>query len=161
MGLNYLLALRPYGHPLGQSVSVLWELATEASMSWNRVLYLYQKSDGSIYYIGKAYGQTVAQRRQDHADEGLITLGPFIPPSQRLTLMVGTLQAGQSITDSLVSDVEALLIREVQPSQNRVTPTVSRDNLEVTCTGTWPLAQTVFSNTAVSAFVRSLIGGRQ
>lgn len=148
---------------VGTKVEVTWIPADQQTMQRNRCLYLYQYSNGTVYYIGKAYDCTVAERRQSHADEGLITIGGFIEPSRSLTIWVGIVkpQAGQQLNDSLVSDVEALLIREVRPTNNTVTPSVSRDNLEVTCNGYWPLSQSVFTNNAMSVFMNALRLGRQ
>ena len=132
-----------------------WVPADQQTMQCDRCLYLYHYSNGTIYYIGKAYDCTVAERRQSHADEGLITIGGFIEPSQRLTIKVGIVkpEAGQSLTDQLVSDIEALLIRQTNPSGNIQKPAVSR-TLTVTCSGGWPYQQTVYSNRLIAGLPR-------
>lgn len=148
--------------PPGTKVDVRWAVADLNSWTWNHVLYLYQNPDRSIFYIGKAYDCTVLQRRQDHISEGLVRTAPLSEPGL-LTVMVGVpvIQSGQfSLTDSLVSDVEALLIREIRPAANTQIRDVTRDNFEVTCGGTWPHFKTVFTNSPefpLSSFLRGLI----
>ena len=115
----------PYGSAETTKVNIIWVPVDAQRWNWDRVLYLFQNPDGSIYYIGKAYDCTVSQRRQDHVKEGLITLVSNADPAQCQTILVGVpeIQAGQKIlTESLVNDIEALLIRQVRPSATPIEP---------------------------------------
>ena len=62
------------------------------------------------------------------------------------------------LTDSLLCDVEALLIRETNPPENKIHPAVEREGLEVTCTGTWPLFRATFKVQPTLGSLGALLG---
>lgn len=155
--MDYSYLLRP---PLptaqGPKVTVTWVTLDRQSQDWSQVLYLYQTPDSPIAYIGKAYRETVAQRWQAHVNEGMITRA--IAQPRPITVLVGIVRPETGrLTESLVSDVEALLIRETNPPSNTVHATVEREGLEVTCAGFWPISQSVFTNSPLPHTLADLL----
>jgi len=106
-------------------------------LGWNKVLYAYVDSTGRIYYIGKADDQTLRQRLMDPDKArmvGILTRNGGQPGG----ILYGLVKIGGSYSppSSVISNAEALLIRDESPWGNVIKPTISEDT-RVVCLGSW------------------------
>lgn len=110
------------------------------------VLYAYVRParPREILYIGKADRTSVWQRLNDPSKEIVFEkIGTWQPQ-----VLVGNiaLQPGRRLSSEMLSDIESLLIFEVQPfgnTQSKQTR-IRRPGLTVTCNGDWPHWQRLF-----------------
>ena len=130
-------------------IEVNWLYAQEGeeAFEFTRVLYAYlHPRSRKILYLGKADYCTVGERTKGThkktifdamiANEGVNVLHPIVG--------VLSLEEGTRFSSQLLSDVESLLIIELQPPYNRQSTRsrISRPGIEVKCTGTWPVRRT-------------------
>jgi hypothetical protein len=106
-------------------------------LSWNCVLYALYDDSSRIYYIGKADKQTLLERLKDPAKTVILnSIRRF--GSQPTGILCGIVNSFGSyfVPSQLLSDAEALLIKEENPRSNTVHPTI-REDLTVRCAGEW------------------------
>lgn len=133
-------------------IVVQWHgIDSPGSELWNlrRVLYAITALDQSeIFYIGKADKASVKERWKCRA-KGRVW--EYLNSERRIhehCMLVGNLymEQGRHFSSQLLSDVESLLISDIQPpanSKSRFTR-ISRPGLVVYCQGDWPLSSEVF-----------------
>jgi hypothetical protein len=127
-------------------IEVNWLYAQEGeeAFEFTRVLYAYlHPKSKRILYLGKADYCTVRERTKGThktaifdamiENEGVNILHPIVG--------VLSLEVGTRFSSKLLSDVESLLIIELQPPYNKqsIRSRISRPGIEVNCTGTWPV----------------------
>jgi len=127
-------------------IEVNWRYAQEGeeAFEFTRFLYAYlHPKSGKILYLGKADYCTVRERTKGShktaifnamiENEGVNVLHPIVG--------VLSLEVGTRFSSQLLSDVESLLIIELQPPYNKQSTRsrISRPGIEVKCTGTWPV----------------------
>ncbi|VAX34360.1 hypothetical protein MNBD_NITROSPIRAE03-1234 [hydrothermal vent metagenome] len=132
-------------------VNVYWEYTghEEESIDYTRVLYAYlSRTSKKIQYIGKADYCSVSERMKGKHKESVFK---YIQDELRLTeifCIVGVLAIpeGRKYSSELLSDVESLLIKELQPSANIQSKgsRISRPGLVVNCLGDWPCKTDTF-----------------
>lgn len=119
-------------------------------LGWNKVLYAYFDSNGRIYYIGKADDQTLRQRLTDPDKAsmvGILTRNGGQPGG----ILYGIINVGgnYSPASSVISNAEALLIREENPWGNIQKPRITED-IHITCSGTWRGKQNLYQQQGLS-----------
>lgn len=126
-------------------VEVHWQHLTNNHAGWQQIRCLYAyvaPLKPEILYIGKSWGVSVRQRwcrsgkesfwddleRERKVKEHRVLLGEL------------ALLPGQRLSHQLLSDVESLLIQEVQPWGNIQSRNsrIARPGLIVSCKGNWP-----------------------
>ena len=121
----------------------------EENLQFSRVLYAYLHPEShEVLYLGKADYSTVQERRRGpHKDK----IFAAIASGERLSVLhaiVGTLYLpeGARYSSELLSDVESLLIIELQPRYNEKSKCsrICRPGLMVKCQGDWPTNQKTF-----------------
>jgi len=130
-------------------VSVRWSSICRKDnprWDWAGVLYAYSYPDThEIIYIGKAFGQTVRGRFRYSSKEGLWEDLERERGIRKVIVLVGEvfLPPGRRLTDELISDIESLLIKRIQPYGNIQSRNsrISRPGLRVLCVGKWPFGQ--------------------
>lgn len=121
----------------------------EESLGFTRVLYAYLHYDSNeILYLGKADYCTVQERLRGSHKKAIFTA---IAKEERVTTLhaiVGVLSIpnGARFSSELLSDVESLLIIELQPRYNRQSrrSRIARPGLSIKCEGEWPLRKRLF-----------------
>jgi hypothetical protein len=136
------------------AIIVDWLGVDHESDRWNYTVALYAilhpSEADTILYLGKADGSTVRsrwnasdkhervwERIENELDllEHRFIIGEFVLP------------AGARLSRELVSDVESLLIRQIQPwanRQNKKSRGYTRRGMIVRCRGEWPLKQKTY-----------------
>ena len=136
-------------------VEIEWTLMdNEDDELWdnNECLYAYvHPEDAEILYVGKADGTTVKERFVA-ADKDI--LFRFLKKHYRvgpddLDVIIGEiwLEEDASQEDTLLADLESLLIFRLRPSgniKNIKSRSFFRPGMRVKCTGDWPLKKRVF-----------------
>ena len=123
--------------------------AGEEAFGFTRVLYAYlHPKSAEILYLGKADYCTVSERTRGAHKEAIFDSIAMKEKTGVLHPIVGVLrvQEGIRFSSELLSDIESLLIVEVQPRYNRQSKRtrIERPGLEVKCQGAWPLRRKVF-----------------
>ena len=110
--------------------------------NWRVVLYAYLPTNkDEILYIGKAYKQSIRERWGYAAKEGFWNDLESERGITKHIVLVGKiiLPEGMKLTDQLVTDIESLLIKRIQPWGNIQSSVsrISRPGLRVQCIGGW------------------------
>ena len=126
-------------------VEFTWRYAQhgEYALNYCRVLYAYAHPDtADILYIGKADLCSVKERLRGRHKEEIFEFFNREIGITEMGLLVGELilPEGRNYSSALLSDIESLLIAELQPPANiQCTATRNpRPGLNVICTGEWP-----------------------
>lgn len=126
-------------------VELRWEYADaeDDRLDFCRVLYAYLDSESSeILYIGKADFSTVRERLYGPHKEAIFDAFVNEINLSILHVIVGVLSLPKNsrFSSQLLSDIESLLIMEVQPSFNKQSrkSRIARPGLVVQCVGDWP-----------------------
>lgn len=126
------------------TVEVHWRGMTgprDVAWGWSGVLYAYLHPNlEHVLYIGLAYGRTVRERwaytAKSHTWDCIQKRGTGLH-----ICLVGqfALEPGRRRTRQLVSDVESLLIKNIQPCCNKASrkTRIERPGLHVRCRGGW------------------------
>ncbi|GAB2199491.1 GIY-YIG nuclease family protein [Sessilibacter sp. MAH4] len=134
-------------------VEVDWQYVVDGDEGLDlcQVLYAYTHPDTEeILYVGKADFSSVYKRLKGrHKDEIFNYLRSEFQISE-MGLLVGQLilEEGRRFSSTLLSDVESLLIHELNPPANiqSTSSRISRPGLIVTCLGEWPLKDNQFED---------------
>lgn len=125
-------------------VSVKWEAIAERDWRWDmrRCLYSYVDADTrDVLYVGKAEHQTVRQRMYGRHKQGIYDWFFDEYGIDDFIVLFGDLhmEEGRRFSSALLSDVESLLISELQPPANICCKRsrISRPGLHVKCFGSW------------------------
>src|SRR5882724_8502194 len=100
-------------------IDVTWigiQTEFDKCLGWNKVLYAYYDSNGRLYYIGKADDQTLRQRLTDPDKASMVGILRR-NGGQPGGIVYGLVNLGGSYSpaSSVISNAEALLIREESP----------------------------------------------
>lgn len=135
------------------NIEIEWEYtdAGEESLEYSRVLYAYLHPDtNEILYIGKADYCSVGERLFGEHKEAIFDEMSDDLEIRELHAIVGILYLPENrrFSSELLSDVESLLIFEVQPPYNIQSrkSRVCRPGLTVQCGGHWPHVQRSFTD---------------
>lgn len=135
------------------SIKITWYRIDEHNeFLWdvNRGLYAYLGAEDEFLYIGKVDGRTIRQRFQRSAkphywDFVEANLGYF-----ETEVIVGIVELPQGSRHSrqLLSDIESLLINEIQPLGNIAcrNTRISRPGLSFKCCGDWNYNKKTFTD---------------
>jgi hypothetical protein len=137
------------------NVVVRWSLARTNGdeFSFRRVLYAYlHPRTKHILYIGKADYCSVRERLRGQHKCSVAQFFKKLKIS-RVYALVGVLYLPKGIrfSSALLSDIESLLISELQPYANVqcITSRICRPGLSVTCRGSWPSRKRHFADIAI------------
>ncbi len=126
-------------------IDVNWEYTDheEESIDYTRVLYAYIDPESKeILYLGKADFCSVSERMKGKHKEDVFSYIQDEFGLTKVSCIVGVLSIpkGKKYSSELLSDVESLLIMNLQPPANIQSKgsRISRPGLEVTCSGEWP-----------------------
>ncbi len=113
----------------------------DEAWGWRGVLYAYvHPNREDVLYIGLAHGRTVRQRASYTAKSRVWDCMERLGIDRHICL-VGelTLDDGRRLTRQLLSDVETLLIKRMQPTCNEAAKRsrIERPGLRVRCFGGW------------------------
>jgi hypothetical protein len=124
---------------------VIWKIIKNRSNSkWHFRHCLYaiiHPTNYKILYIGKAWQRTVKQRFHDDDKNSLYDFLSSELNLDNFLFMVGDILTDvPRFTDEMLSDIESLLIKRIQPPGNIQSKRtrISRPEMIVTCTGDWP-----------------------
>lgn len=126
-------------------VKIKWRYISgkkDPKWDWCRALYAYLTVDrDEILYLGKAYKCSVIERWHRAAKKGFWNELETQRGIKKHVVMVGDifLPEGSNLTDPLISDIESLLIKRINPWGNlkSVKKRISRPGLRVECKGSW------------------------
>ena len=129
----------------------LYAEAGEEAFEFTRVLYAYlHPRSREVLYLGKADYCTVRERTKGRHKEAIFDAMIESEGINVLHPVVGvlSLEEGTRFSSQLLSDVESLLIIELQPPYNRqsIRSRISRPGLAVNCTGSWPSRRRTFQD---------------
>lgn len=124
-------------------IRINWERLGPQSKAWNyrHVLYAYLDShDKEIVYIGLAWHRTVLQRFNDPDKRNLFEFLRDELGIESVTILVGDVEMDGRLTRQLLSDVESLLIRRLQPAGNIMgrKSRIARPGMRLQCEKQWP-----------------------
>lgn len=132
-------------------IEIEWRAVGRRSkyLEWTRCLYGYVDLGATeIVYIGKADGKTVRERFDAPDKDALFD---FLENDHKIAdigICVGDILVKSDIrlTRQLLSDIESLLIKRVQPIGNIMArrSRISRPGMEVICFGGWPFSRSRF-----------------
>jgi hypothetical protein len=132
-------------------VEIHWRPLLGRDEGWGAMQCLYSylaPRTAEVLYIGKSWGVTVRGRWARSAKEGF---WDDLETERGITKHVPLLGEialfdGMRLSHQLLSDVESLLIREVQPWGNIQSKRsrISRPGLIVCCRGAWPMRRKLF-----------------
>lgn len=132
-------------------IEVKWKRLTPRSPDWEcyHCLYAYiHPTTGEVLYIGKAGQQTVRERSSCKSKLPVIDYLERVRGLSSIHVLLGDLhlESGRRLTPELLSDVETLLIKRIQPAANIMArrSRVARPGMRVQCTGNWPHARSAF-----------------
>jgi phage gp29-like protein len=114
--------------------------------------YLHPKTD-EILFIGSAFTRTVRERfdaqEKDDLFEYFDAIHRLNPAELKIAVGEVWLDEGQHLTRELLTDVESVLVKRVQPPGNipRKVKKISRPGVIVKCTGEWPHERKIFVDT--------------
>ncbi len=133
------------------NIEIKWQYTGggEESLDFSRVVYAYLHPDTSeILYIGKANRCTVKERLFGAHKEAIFDEMIDDLRITKLHAIVGLLYIPEErrFNGELLSDIESLLIINVQPPYNKQSreSRTSRPGLSVRCVGKWPHEQEHF-----------------
>jgi hypothetical protein len=123
--------------------------AGDENLGFTRVLYAYLHAESNeVLYLGKADRCSVRERLRGAHKKAVFGAIAEVGQTNVLHAIVGVLyiEEGCSFISELLSDVESLLIINVQPSYNTQSrqSRIERPGLEVRCRGAWPMRRKVF-----------------
>jgi len=118
-------------------------------LQYRQVLYAYTDKLGEeIVYIGKADACSVKERLSGtHKSEVFKYLEKNLKFKEYgISVGVFNLPEGKRLSSELISDVESLLIYELEPKANiqSISSRTSRPGMEVICCGDWPYEDDCF-----------------
>lgn len=127
-------------------IIVHWYYASNRSskLDWYRVLYAYLHPDSlDILYIGKAYHCSVRERLRGEHKENIYDWLHENYGINRFKVLVGVLESSDigRLTQQIITDVESLLIKRLQPPCNVMSIKIrnyTRPGLKLYCKGDWP-----------------------
>jgi hypothetical protein len=124
-------------------IKIDWKILTPDSKEWDyyRVLYAYlNPSDAKIVYIGLAFHRTIRQRFKEKDKKPLFDFLRDKHNIYSVDVLMGDLEMDGRLTRQLLSDVESLLIKRVQPIGNIACKNsrISRPGVKLQCYNQWP-----------------------
>jgi hypothetical protein len=131
------------------AIEIEWKTLLPDSKQWNHthVLYAYVHPDtGDILYVGMAWHRTVGQRFTDRDKQALFDFFSNELGLSGVDVRVGEVWMDGRLTRQLLSDVESLLIRRLQPAGNIMcrSSRISRGGMRLKCLNEWPHERTRF-----------------
>ncbi|MCW8883749.1 MAG: hypothetical protein OQK12_00675 [Motiliproteus sp.] len=126
-------------------IKIAWKYVVDGNeeLDLHRVLYAYVHPDTEeILYIGKADRCSVKERLQGRHKEDIFDYFKREFDLDSMGLLVGELwlPEGNRYSSELLSDIDSLLIYELEPPANlqAISSRISRPGMVVFCRGDWP-----------------------
>ena len=131
------------------SIEIQWRTLLPESKEWNHrhVLYAYlDPNTDQILYLGMAWQRTVRQRFRDRDKNALRDFLTDELGLEGVKVLVGSVWMKGRLTRQLLSDVESLLIKRLQPAGNIMcrSSRISRRGMRLECFQEWPHERTRF-----------------
>jgi len=131
------------------AIEIEWKTLLADSKEWHHthVLYAYVHPDtGAILYVGMAWYRTVRQRLTDRDKQALFDFFWNELGLSGVDVRVGEVWMDGRLTRQLLSDVESLLIKRLQPAGNIMcrSSRISRRGMRLECLNEWPHERTRF-----------------
>jgi hypothetical protein len=125
------------------SIGIQWKTLLADSDEWHHrhVLYAYLNPlNDEILYVGIAWHRTVRQRFMDRDKNALRDFLLDELGLDEVKVIVGSVWMDGRLTRQLLSDVESLLIKRLQPAGNIMCRSgrISRPGMRLECFEQWP-----------------------
>jgi len=125
------------------AIEIKWKTLLPDSKEWHHthVLYAYVHPDnGDILYVGMAWHRTLRQRFTDRDKQALFDFFSEEFGLGGVDVRLGEVWMDGRLTRQLLSDVESLLIKRLQPTGNIMcrASRISRRGMRLECLNEWP-----------------------
>ena len=125
------------------AIEIKWKTMLADSKEWYHThvaVRLVHPDTGDILYVGMAWHRTVRQRFTDRDKQALFNFFSEEFGLADVDVRVGEVRMDGRLTRQLLSDVESLLIKRLQPAGNIMcrASRISRRGMRLECLNEWP-----------------------